>query len=81
MVFTKILVAIDSSKTSDLALNYALDLAIKYEAEVMIVSVLDTISKSLISRGMLFAADSTTKYLEELEQFYKLGKEFETYIT
>jgi nucleotide-binding universal stress UspA family protein len=64
-------VAIDGSETADLALDYALDLALKYEAEVLIVSVLDTISKSLVSRGMLFAANSTTKYLEELEHFYK----------
>jgi nucleotide-binding universal stress UspA family protein len=79
MVFSKILVAIDGSETSDLALDYAYDLAIKYGAEVLIVSVLDTISKSLISRGMLFAADSTTQYLEELEQFYKriLGEALE----
>jgi nucleotide-binding universal stress UspA family protein len=38
---------------------------------VMIVSVLDTISKSLVYRGMLFTPNSTAKYLEELEAFYE----------
>jgi nucleotide-binding universal stress UspA family protein len=71
LVFKKILVAIDGSKTADLALDFGLDLATKYSAEVLVVSVLDTISKSLIYSGMLYAPDSTAKYLEELEAFYE----------
>ena len=63
--------AIDGSKTADLALDFGFDLASKYSAEVTVISVLDTVSKSLIYSGMLYAPDSTTKYLEELELFYK----------
>ena len=70
-MINKILVAIDGSETAELALDFGFDLAIKYSAEVMIVSVLDTISKSLIYRGMLFTPTSTVKYLEELEAFYE----------
>lgn len=70
-MITKILVAIDGSETADLALDFGFDLTIKYSAEVMIVSVLDTISKSLVYRGMLFTPASTVKYLEELEAFYE----------
>lgn len=70
-MINKILVAIDGSETADLALDFGFDLAIKYSAEVVIVSVLDTISKSLVYRGMLFTPKSTVKYLEELEAFYE----------
>ena len=70
-MINKILVAIDGSKTADSALDFALDLAKKYSAETLIVSVLDVISLSLVSRGMLFSPTSTTKYLEDLEAFYK----------
>ncbi len=65
------MIAIDGSKTADSALNFGLDLATKYSAEVLIVSVLDTVSSSLVARGMVFTPTSTTKYLEELEAFYK----------
>ena len=67
----KILVAIDGSETADLALNFGLDIATKYSAEVLIISVFDTISQYLVSQGMLYAPNSITKYLEELEAFHK----------
>lgn len=67
----KILVAIDGSKTAEMALDFGLDLAVKYSAEVMMVSVFDVISLSLVARGMVFTPRSTTKYLEELEGFYE----------
>ena len=70
-MINKILVAIDGSKTADSALDFALDLAKKYSAEILIVSVFDVISLSLVSRGMLFSPTSTTKYLQELEAFHK----------
>ena len=70
-MINKILVAIDGSETADLALNFGLDIAIKYSAEVLIISVFDTISQYLVSQGMLYAPNSITKYLEELEAFHK----------
>ena len=70
-MINKILVAIDGSETADLALNFGLDIATKYSAEVLIISVFDTISQSLVSQGMLYAPNSITKYLEELEAFHK----------
>ena len=70
-LINKILIAIDGSKTADLALDFGLDLAAKYSAEALIVSVLDTVSSSLVARGMVFTPTSTTKYLKELEAFHK----------
>jgi len=69
-LINKILVAIDGSKTADKALDFGLDLAAKYSAEVLVVSVFDVISKSLVARGMVFSPAGTTKYLEELEAFH-----------
>jgi len=70
-MFNKILVAIDGSKTADKALDFALDLATKYSAEVLGVSVFDVISTSLVARGMVFTPAGKTKYLEELETFHE----------
>lgn len=70
-LINKILVAIDGSETAYLALDFGLDLAKKYSSEVLIVTVFDAISRSLVSRGMLFTPTSTTKYLEELEEFHE----------
>ena len=65
------MVAIDGSVTAELALDFGLDLAVKYSAEVLVVSVFDVISTSLVARGMVFTPTSTTKYLEELEAFHR----------
>lgn len=70
-MFHKILVAIDGSKTADVALEFGFDLATKYSAEVVIVSVFDVISLSLVARGMVFTPTGTTKYLEELKAFHE----------
>ena len=64
------MVAIDGSKTANKALDFGLDLAAKYSAEVLVVSVFDVISTSLVARGMVFSPAGTTKYLEELEAFH-----------
>jgi nucleotide-binding universal stress UspA family protein len=69
-LINKILVAIDGSKTADKALDFGLDLAAKYSAKVLVVSVFDVISTSLVARGMVFSPAGTTKYLEELEAFH-----------
>lgn len=67
----KILVAIDGSKTADKALVFAFDLAAKYSADILVVSVFDVISTSLVARGMVYAPTGTSKYLEELEAFHE----------
>jgi len=71
IMFKKILVAIDGSKTADRALDFAFDLGVKYSAEVLVVSVFDVISTSLVARGMVFSPAGTSKYLEELEVFHE----------
>lgn len=62
----KILVAFDGSQSADRALDFALDLAEKYSAEIMILNVFDVPNPSLVMRGMVFAPESTEKYIEEL---------------
>ena len=64
-MFHKILVAIDGSKTADRALEFGFDLATKYSAEIVVVSVFDVISMALVARGMVFTPTGTTKYLED----------------
>lgn len=71
IVFNKILVANDGSKTAEKAMDFAFDLAEKYLADVLVVSVFDVNSTSLDVSEMLFAPVGTTKYLEELETFYE----------
>ncbi|MCW4023169.1 MAG: universal stress protein [Candidatus Bathyarchaeota archaeon] len=70
-MFNKILVAIDGSKTADKAMDFAVDLAQKYSAELIIVSVFDVISKSMAVQEMVFSPAGTTKYFEELESFHE----------
>jgi nucleotide-binding universal stress UspA family protein len=70
-LISKILVATDGSKTADKAVNFAFDLAAKYSAEVLVVSVFDVISTALVARGMVFSPAGTSKYLEELEAFHE----------
>ncbi|MDG6222305.1 MAG: universal stress protein [Candidatus Bathyarchaeota archaeon] len=70
-MFSKILVAIDGSKTADRAVEFALDLAGKYSAELLIVSVFYVISTPLVARGMGFSSPSTTKQIEELGSFHE----------
>jgi nucleotide-binding universal stress UspA family protein len=70
-LFNKILVAIDGSKTADKAMDFAVDLAQKYSAELIIVSVFDAISKSMVVQEMVFSPAGTTKYFEELESFHE----------
>jgi nucleotide-binding universal stress UspA family protein len=67
----KILVPIDGSKSADKALDFALDLARKYSAEVLVISVFEVPSVSLIAPGIMFAPESIAKYLEELKAFHE----------
>ena len=70
-MFKKILVALDGSKLADRALDFALDLAGKYSAEIVLISVFDAPSVSLVAPGIVFAPTSTVKYLEELRAFHE----------
>ena len=67
----KILIAIDGSQSAEHALNFGLDLAKKYSAEVMITTVLDSPEPSLVAKGMFYAPNSTEEYLNQLKKFHK----------
>jgi nucleotide-binding universal stress UspA family protein len=67
----KILVALDGSKSADRALDFALDLAKKYSAEVTVISVFDVPSVSLVAPSLVFAPISTSKYLDDLRIFHE----------
>ena len=67
----KILVPIDDSKSSDHALDFALDLAGKYSAEVMVISAFEAPPLSLVARGMLFSPDSTENYIHKPRDFHE----------
>ncbi|MEJ2271993.1 MAG: universal stress protein [Candidatus Bathyarchaeota archaeon] len=66
----KILVAIDGSQSADNALDFSLDLAKKYSAEVLIVSVIDSPEPSLTAKGMFYAPNTTEDYLKRLRKFH-----------
>lgn len=70
MLIKKILVAIDGSKSADKALDFAIDLASKYSAEVKIVTVFEEPSPALVARGTLYSPTSTENYLKELMEFH-----------
>ena len=67
----KILFSIDGSQSADYALDFGLDLARKYSAEVMIVSVFDSPRSSLVVKGMLYSPTSTEKSLKKLRNFHE----------
>ena len=67
----KILVATDGSNLAGKSLDFALDLAKKYSAEVTILTVVDLPSNSFWAQGTTFAPISSQKYLEKLEIFHK----------
>ncbi|MCW4034724.1 MAG: universal stress protein, partial [Candidatus Bathyarchaeota archaeon] len=46
-LFSKILVAVDGSDTADKALEFGFDVATRYSAALVVVSVFDVISTSL----------------------------------
>ena len=67
----KILVATDGSNLADKSLDFSLDLAKKYSAEVTILTVVDLPSNSFWAQGTTFTPLSSQKYLERLEKFHK----------
>ena len=69
MMIKKILVPIDGSEHSDRTLNYALDLAEKYSAEIKLLNV----AQPLVATGPMFltqpmmSPESTAMYVNEIE--------------
>ena len=71
ILIRKILVAIDGSKSADKALDFALDIANKYSAEIVLVTVFEEPSSALVARGTLYSPASTEIYLKELMEFHE----------
>ena len=67
----KILIAIDGSQSADHALNFGIDLAEKYSAEVLIATVLNSPEPSLVVKGMFFIPNTTEEYMKKLRKFHK----------
>ena len=67
----KILVAIDGSKSSDNALDFALDLTDKYSAQIVLISVFNPPTVSyLTSPAMVYIPVDTTKHSEEIRVYH-----------
>ena len=67
----KILVAIDGSKSADRALDFALDLAEKYSAQIVLISVFEPLSASLLVSGIGLSPSNLSRHLEGLIDFRK----------
>ena len=67
----KILVAVDGSKLADHALDFALDLADKYSAEVMVITVFNAPSQTLVEQGRVFVPVSSENYVERFTAFHE----------
>ena len=67
----KILVAIDGSNLAYESLDYALDLARKYSAEVMVLTAIQMPSDSVLEQGTAFTPISSQSYREKLENYHK----------
>ena len=67
----KILVAIDGSKSSDNALDFALDLAGKYSSHIILISVFNPPTVSyLTSPAMVYIPVDTTKHSEGIRVYH-----------
>ena len=67
-MFKKILVAVDGSELSYKSVDYALDLAQKYSAQLKIVTVIDAPSDTLVAQASAFAPQSMKEHEEKLEK-------------
>ncbi|MFZ7137314.1 MAG: universal stress protein [archaeon] len=70
-MFEKILVAVDGSELSYKSVDYALDLAQKYSAEVKIITVIDAPSDTLVAQASTFAPQSIKDYEKKLEKAHE----------
>ena len=71
LLFKKILVAVDGSELSYRSVDYALDLAQKYSAQVKIITVLDAPSDTLVAQASAFAPQSMKEHEEKLEKAHE----------
>ena len=62
MVIKNILVAVDGSENSDRALDFALDLAEKFNASIMILNVSESLALSAVPPESLAYSGTTTAY-------------------
>ena len=67
----KILVAIDGSDLAYKSLDYALDLARKYSAEVTVLTVIQMPANSLLEQGSAFTPISSQSYRKKLKNYHK----------
>ena len=66
-----ILVAIDGSKSADRALDFALDLATKYSAKIVLISVFEPLSVSMITLGIGLSPVNLAGHIDGLMDFRK----------
>ena len=66
-----ILVALDGSKSADKALDFALDLAEKYSARIVLISVFEPLSVSVVASGMGFSPIQLSRHIDGLRDFRK----------
>ena len=71
LLFKKILVAVDGSELSYRSVDYALDLAQKYSAQVKIITVIDAPSDTLVAQASAFAPQSMKEHEEKLEKAHE----------
>ena len=72
-IITKILVPIDGSELSGRAIDYALDLADKYSAEIVLFNVAQpiVITDTIYPIQPMMPTDGSALYLEDIEAFHK----------
>lgn len=66
-----ILVAIDGSKSAERALDFALDLATKYSAKIVLISVFAPLSVSMITLGIGLSPVNLAGHIDGLMDFRK----------
>lgn len=66
--FSKILVPVDFSSHADEAVDAAVDIAQRYEAEIMLVNVFEPIALAFPEGSGVYASLSTTDFVLDLEQ-------------
>ena len=66
-----ILVAIDGSKSSDKALDFALDLAQKYTSKIVLISVFEPLYVSMITLGIGLSPVNLATHIDGLMDFRK----------
>ena len=70
-MFKKILVAVDGSELSYRSVDYALDLAQKYSAEIKIITVIDAPSDTLVAQASTFAPHSIKDHEKKVEKAHE----------